>query len=77
MTTFQQWLHQQHDRNDRIGDLARDVAADPDAHKLKNFAHWVFHLHQHGASRAAHSTLLSAWLEYTDDQHEGRTTNRA
>ena len=28
--SFESWLHAQRDRDDRVGELARDVTADPD-----------------------------------------------
>lgn len=86
---FEEWLDRQRDRDDSVGDLARDVRVDPC---------WpagcrIVRLHEHlawwGACEGAHRSLEQAWREwemeldhelttvYVDDaggEAEGRST---
>lgn len=64
-SNFWSWLQAQKDRQDRIGDLARDAISDtarpPDDSDYKV---WREHLEDMNASQAALETLRIAWRAY-------------
>jgi hypothetical protein len=57
MTSFSAWLRRQKDRDDAIGDLARDWIADPDAPRAASPRQARTHIDLMGASAAALKTL--------------------
>ncbi|MDG9966945.1 sterile alpha motif-like domain-containing protein [Achromobacter mucicolens] len=63
-TEFAQWLGQQRDRDDPIGDLARDAFHDAKTYKLQNLDAWVAYLGSAGASSGAMQACRKAWAEY-------------
>ena len=63
--TFRQWLAKQENRDDPVGDLARDVKADKrPAPRVNSYKAWSDHLHRAGASPAALRAFFAAWREY-------------
>lgn len=62
---FKQWLKRQTDRNDAVGDLARDVEEDWTApHANAGYKPWKLHLESKGAAQAALDALAEAWREF-------------
>ena len=63
---FSTWLAKQQERDDPIGDLAKDVQRDPDRPGARaQYPGWVNHLQAKQASGAAMDALQRAWQEYT------------
>lgn len=65
--TFRQWLQQQEDRDDMIGDLARDAQRDaelPDDRAGQQ--KWLEHLELMGACAGAIEAFNRAWKEFTN-----------
>lgn len=63
--TFAQWLKTQTDRDDPIGDIARDAAMDTRRKPHKNtLIAWQAFLGSAGASGIAKQALGEAWDEY-------------
>ena len=65
--TFLVWLYNQKQRDDSVGDLARDCASDKSTDKPRR-THtldiWHDYLFSHNACDGAHSALDGAWSEY-------------
>ncbi len=66
MASFIQWLHNQADRDDPIGDLARDTQRDPwfRSNTDPSFRNIRQHLSAQAASTAAHDALVAAHREW-------------
>lgn len=65
MPTFREWLLRQCERNDTIGDIARDYAADDCAERLVDFRSILRHIEdEHGAIDRARLALVRAYGEY-------------
>lgn len=63
--TFTRWLKTQKNRNDGIGDLAKDVCLDRDGPKDSGtFEHWKSHFRRIGASQGAMDALIRAKAEF-------------
>ena len=63
---FSTWLAKQQERDDPVGDLAKDVQRDPDRPGARaQYTGWVNHLQAKQASGAAMDALRRAWQEYT------------
>jgi hypothetical protein len=60
---FTQWLRQQVERNDIVGDLASDAQQDT-RRKPRTRAGWERFLTNAGACSGAHEALRVAWGEY-------------
>lgn len=56
--TFYEWLMQQIERDDPIGDLARDAKSDSTAPRDSGLYRWDVHLSAHQACPEAHRALL-------------------
>lgn len=65
-TEFSQWLGQQRDRDDPVGDLARDAFYDARTYKLQSLDEWMAYLDSVGvsASGGAAKACGQAWAEY-------------
>lgn len=65
-TEFSQWLGQQRERNDPVGDLARDAFDDRQTYRLRSLAEWLPYLDSVGAGSgdAAALACKKAWAEY-------------
>ena len=62
--TFWQWLQNQNQRNDSIGDLSRDAIEDPHS-KGNSLEWWIEHLQDHHyACDDAFEALRNAWDEW-------------
>lgn len=61
--TFMKWLKKQVDRDDPIGDLAKDAMRDK-RHKPKSRRGWERFLSDVGACYAARDAAKQAWDEY-------------
>ena len=71
--TFSNWLQLQADRTDPIGDLARDVAADPRwPRSAKIVESYERYLAQRGADPNVIAALFDAWAEYDAERGRGR-----
>lgn len=68
LKNFHEWLIKQRGRQDPVGDLARDMMADPewpsDAHTLRGLDNY---LHFRWACEGAHQALKRAWNEWLRD----------
>lgn len=64
--TFNKWLREQEDRDDPVGDLARDVSRDSRRVPRNNHVAWRTFLWYGGASEAALQAFELAWKEYGD-----------
>lgn len=63
--TFAQWLKIQIDRDDPIGDIARDAAMDTRRKPHQNtLTAWQTFLSSAGASAVAQRALIEAWEAY-------------
>lgn len=63
--TFNQWLKTQVERDDPVGDVARDAMADKRRKPRNgNREAWRTFLSAAGACSAAHESLDEAWSEY-------------
>lgn len=62
--TFMFWLSKQLDRNDAIGDLARDADGDEGFPRSARLTDYETHLRDNEACDAAIKTLVRAWAEY-------------
>ncbi|MFD5628150.1 YozE family protein [Streptomyces sp. NPDC127072] len=62
--SFTAWLKTQADRDSGIGDLARDVARDPDWPSRRGRAGQRTYLEERGAIPAAIEMLEDAWVRY-------------
>jgi hypothetical protein len=72
-TTFTGWLKLQGDRDDPIGDLARDVALDPRwPLRAKTVEAYERYLARRGADPDAIAALFDAWAEYDAERGRGR-----
>lgn len=65
MTDFQSWLATQGDRDDPVGDLARDVRADPDWPGFDDLPVLRGYLRNGGAAPEALDALARAFGEWT------------
>jgi len=66
--SFKAWLQQQLQRNDPVGDLARDAGSDKDAPGgRKSYIAWRDYLHSRWAHRDVLRTLKEAWGEFEKD----------
>lgn len=65
-TTFSQWLGQQRERSDPVGDLARDAFDDKETHKLNTLEAWLAHLDsmEVRACDGALKACRQAWQEF-------------
>lgn len=64
---FTRWLREQSQRNDRIGDLARDLRVDADwPTKSQKFDTFWAHLQAQHADDSALESFVYAWLEFLD-----------
>ncbi|WP_330289127.1 YozE family protein [Streptomyces sp. NBC_00576] len=61
---FTAWLKTHADQRNSIGDLARDVSADPDWPSGKGRQGQLDYLEECGAITAAMETLERAWTQY-------------
>ncbi|GGY95715.1 YozE family protein [Streptomyces poonensis] len=62
--SFTAWLKTQADQRSAIGDLARDVSADPDWPSRKGLPGQRDYLEECGAIPAAVDALERAWVQY-------------
>lgn len=62
--TFAKWLEAQVDRDDLVGDVARDARMDSWPKPSNSLKAWKNHLAAGGACREAHEALDEAWNEY-------------
>lgn len=62
--SFTAWLKTQAEQDNAIGDLARDVSADPDWPSRKGRRGQLDYLEERGAIQAAIDTLERAWTQY-------------
>ncbi|WP_062214345.1 YozE family protein [Streptomyces sp. NBRC 109706] len=62
--SFTAWLKTHAGQSNAIGDLAKDVAADPDWPSRKGLAGQRDYLEERGAIPAAIETLERAWSQY-------------
>jgi uncharacterized protein YozE (UPF0346 family) len=62
--SFTAWLKTQTDRDSGIGDLARDVANDPNWPSRRNQAGQLAYLEECGAIPAAIEMFENAWVRY-------------
>jgi uncharacterized protein YozE (UPF0346 family) len=60
----------QQDREDSVGDLARDAAADEGWPVTRLFTELSFHLRKRGATEEAFGALAEAWREYRRKEYE-------
>lgn len=67
MTTFNKWLKKNIDKDDPIGDLARDVKRDSRPKPSNTIQAWRTFLKNGFASDAALATLEEAWNIYKVD----------
>lgn len=65
LPSFNHWLRRQHQRDDRIGDLARDVRQDRQWPGCRTLAGFQRYLGQRNACSAAVESLAAAWTEYS------------
>lgn len=64
---FEQWLKSQTDRDDRVGDVARDAQADSRQKPAQNTLEaWETFLSCAGACWEAMEALREAWGEYSE-----------
>jgi hypothetical protein len=63
-TTFTTWLAIQRERDDWIGDIARDVASDRDWPACNTMAASLQYLLQCNACEAALAAMTAAWREF-------------
>ena len=71
--TFPNWLSLQTERQDPIGDLARDAAADHSwPRSAKTVESYERYLAQRGADPNAIIALFHAWAEYDAQRDRGR-----
>ena len=71
--TFTNWLSMQRDRQDPIGDLARDVEKDPRWPRSgKTVESYERYLAQRGADPNGIAALFDAWSEYDAERDRGR-----
>ncbi len=62
---FTDWLLQQADRDDPVGDLASDVARDPDwPASSRSLSRLLVYLRNRGACEGAIQALRTAWGEW-------------
>lgn len=61
---FSLWLEKQIDRQDPIGDLARDASGDKDTYKLTGLEDWIRHLERHRADDGAFDACGRAWVKF-------------
>jgi len=67
--TFWQYLRQQRDRNDWVGDLARDALGDKDFPRgSPRHARLQYYLMSHDACREARMALVQAYREWRQAQ---------
>ncbi|WP_405778327.1 YozE family protein [Streptomyces sp. NBC_00859] len=66
--SFTAWLKTHADQHNAIGDLARDVSADPDWPSRKGRQGQLDYLEECGAITAAIETLERAWTKYEADR---------
>lgn len=59
---FRSWLVDQRDRNDGVGDLARDCFIDPRRPSFRSLAEWVEYIG--GTSSLAYPSLIQGWREF-------------
>lgn len=72
--SFKAWLQQQLQRNDPVGDLARDAGDDKNAPSgRKSFLAWRSYLQSRWAHRDVMRTLKEAWGEF---EKGGATPNK-
>lgn len=72
--SFTAWLHlrRQQRRDDPVGDLARDVAIDPDWPRgVRSLAAFDRYLESCGACDGAHRSLRRAYAEWLTEREEG------
>ena len=65
---FNSWILSQTNRNDMVGDFARDVKRDtkaPNDNASKDS--WLSHMVHNNASRVAINTFEVAWTEYKNE----------
>jgi uncharacterized protein YozE (UPF0346 family) len=63
--TFRKWITGQQKRRDAISSLARDVAFDTDARKIRNTRQaWREYLETQGAPDNVLEVFEAAWVEY-------------
>lgn len=63
---FYRWLREQRERDDPVGDLAREVSGDPDFPKAAGLQRLVGYLFARGACYDAHVALRKASAEFHD-----------
>ena len=69
---FTTWLLQQAGRDDPVGDLAGDVARDPDwPASSRSLSRLLVYLHNRGACDGAIAALRAAWSEWKE-QSDGQ-----
>jgi len=74
--SFLSWIHQQSERQDNIGRLARDVIADPEAPQSSSKGDWLYHLSIRKAGLGATAAMHQAWAEYDQITGNDHANNR-
>ena len=62
--SFLEWIREQSDRDDPIGDLSKDIKRDPTNNLDDDKDAWMGHLALSGACPEAIEALEQAWNEY-------------
>ena len=65
--TFRSWLQKQRNRNDAVGDFARDVRDDLDSRGIHSVTGWVKYLNNRHACEGAIEAVKKAWKEYSNE----------
>ena len=69
---FIQWLKKQVDRNDPIGDLARDLIHDVKARRFKSYSRFRTYLEEIYACDGAIEACEKAYKEFTENGDENK-----
>ena len=62
------WMKKQVKRDDSVGDLAKDMAADPNKPRGNNFARWEKYIQEKNSSKECMTAFYNAFSEYKISQ---------
>ena len=61
---FKTWCRHQTDRQDAVGDIARDIVRDENWPKIRSITRAVIYLSEYGADGTAIKACYAAWRGY-------------